>query len=219
MSESPQYFIEKKIYHGPGFSFVYEINWNVSAISGNAKATGYVVQHLSRKSTPPNFLVDDTEYYEAWELRNGILQDAGTVCDDRLCVDSDLEDSIRRSLGTQGEYCINGNVYWIPESSPLTSIVNSWSERVPDAAGLRSDYLFPELTSEYFVFSRPQFIHRWSLITDNEVKSKLKATFLHCYHDHKDDLEYLSSWLDCIFREQPNHWLKVKQDIITDLFK
>ena len=46
MSESPQYFIEKKIYHGPGFSFVYEINWNVSAIRGNATATGYIVRPI-----------------------------------------------------------------------------------------------------------------------------------------------------------------------------
>ncbi len=219
MSESPQYFVEKKIYHGLGFSFIYEINWNVSAISGTAKATGYIVQYLSRKSTPPNFLVNDTEYYEAWNLHDGILQNAGAVCDDRFCVDSSLEYSIRRSLGTYGKYCISGDVYWIPESSPLTSIVNSWSDRVSDAAGLKSNYFFPEFTNEYFVFRRPQFIHRWSLVTDDEVKSKLKATYLHCYHDYKDDLEYLSSWLDCIFREQPNRWQQVKQDIITELFK
>ena len=210
MSESPQYYIEKKIYHSPGFSFVYEINWNVAAISGNAKATGYIVQHFLRKSTPPNFLVNDTEYYEAWELRNGILLDAGTVCDDRFCVGATtLEDSIRKSLGTKGEYCINGNVYWIPESSSLAPIVNSWSKCVPDAAGLRSNYLFSELTNEYFVFSRPLFIHRWSLITNDEVKSKLKAIFLLCYHDHKDDLEYLSSWLPCFVSSCLRCYLKL----------
>lgn len=220
MSDSMQcqYFFEKEVYHGIGCAFRYEINWNVQAISGSDKANGYIVQHFSSSSVPPNFLIDDTEYYEAWRLRNGKLVDTGAVCDDCFSVGSTLEDSIRRSLGTQGEYRFNGDVYWIPAISPLFTIVDSWTPgAVKRAGGLKSSLIFPELKDEYFIFKREQFVHCWSLITEEEIKAKLEKAYLRGYPECRNDVEYLSDWLDCIFREEPERWKRVRQAILVDL--
>ncbi len=217
MSASQQYFFEKGIYHSYGYSFQYDINWNISAISRSKEATGFIVQHFSRMSTPPNFVKDDISYYEAWEVRNGNLVDVGKECDDRFIVTSTIEESLRTSLGTQGEYRITGDVYWIPSSSQLYSIVDSWSrETVEQTAGLKGSYEFQQLTDDYLVFKREPFIHRWSLITDNEIVFKLGAAYLNCYPEYKNDFEYLSGWLDSIFREQPDRWQKVRYTVLAN---
>lgn len=220
MSDSQQYFIEKKIYHGPGYSFQYDINWNVPIISGSESATGFIVQHFSRTAIPPNFVKDDIDYYEAWEVRNGNLVDTGKECDDRFIITSTLEESLRASLGTQGEYRISGDVYWLPSSSSLYNVVNSWSRKtVEQTAGLKGSYEFQMLTDDYLVFKREPFIHSWSLITENEVIFKLKNAYLNCYPNYKNDFEYLSGWLDFVFREQPDRWQNAKRIILADLQK
>lgn len=217
MSNLQPYFVEKKIYHSYGFSFQYDIDWNIPAISGSKKATGFIVQHFSRTSIPPNFAKDDIDYYEAWEVRDGNLVDIGAECDDRFIVTSTIEESLRTSLGTQGEYRITGDVYWIPSRSPLYSIVDSWSrETVKQTAGLKGSYEFQKITDDYLVFKREPFIHRWSLITDDEVVSKLETAYLNHYPECKNDFEYLSGWLDSVFREQPDRWQKVKHTILAN---
>lgn len=63
--ESSRYIDEVNCYHSAGFSFDYQINWIVPAITGSENANGYIVQHFTRLSQPKNSIVDDIEYFEA----------------------------------------------------------------------------------------------------------------------------------------------------------
>ena len=46
--ESSRYIDEVNCYHSAGFSFDYQINWIVPAITGSENANGYIVQHFTR---------------------------------------------------------------------------------------------------------------------------------------------------------------------------
>ena len=81
--ESSRYIDEVNCYHSAGFSFDYQINWIVPAITGSENANGYIVQHFTRLSQPKNSIVDDIEYFEAWRIKNGVCLDRGK-CDDEF---------------------------------------------------------------------------------------------------------------------------------------
>lgn len=213
-----KFFSIVKEEHSKSFIFEYQINWNVEAISGVSNANGFIVQHFSRKSTPSNFAVKDSEYWEAWKVKNGICVDRGNLCDDEFEVFMELADSFRVSLGTSGSYELNGDVYWMPVTSEVYSTIDSWSKTaVREANGLRASYDKPDGIDSYFVFSRPQFIHSWSLLEEAEIKEKILATYLHfCPQYTTTDIDYLTCHLDHIFENQNSDMQYIKEWIFHE---
>ena len=178
------------------------IKWNVPLITSNSNASGFIVQKFGRKLSPPDALKNknllDTEYYEAWKVENGAIspEDHGE-CDDMFSIGEYLCFPTREficSLDTKGRFEFTGSVYWIPESSPLYRIVNSWSkEEVPQANGLRATYQCKELDGVPPLFIRDSFIHEWDLVGEDHIYSAVKAAvFRYCPKNTKRDQELLS---------------------------
>ena len=212
------YYTVLKEEHSHSILFEYQINWNVSAISGTSNACGFVVQHFKRHSTPSNFVVNDCEYWEAWKVQEGICLDRGEKCDDVFDLYTSLANAYKNSIGTAGQYIIDSEVYWVPATSDLYSKINSWSSQtVPNAGGLKSSYERPWGIDPFFVFKRPQFIHTWSLIEEMEICEKLLATYLRFCPQYSDrDVALLTSHLDYIFDGKSNEQQKNKSWILTE---
>ena len=215
LMESSRYIDEVNCYHSAGFSFDYQINWIVPAITGSENANGYIVQHFTRLSQPKNSIVDDIEYFEAWRIKNGVCLDRGK-CDDEFSVGMNLGFcALQKALHTKGSFEISAAVYWIPEFSQLCKIVDKWSDTaVTQTAGLKGSYDFRELSEEYLVFHRPLFTHSWSLITEDEIKSKVqKAIFAYCPYNTPRDEELMNGNLEYIFEGQSGELQKIKRRI------
>lgn len=213
--ESSRYIDEVNCYHSAGFSFDYQINWIVPAITGSENANGYIVQHFTRLSQPKNSIVDDIEYFEAWRIKNGVCLDRGK-CDDEFSVGMNLGFcALQKALHTKGSFEISAAVYWIPEFSQLCKIVDKWSDTaVTQTAGLKGSYDFRELSEEYLVFHRPLFTYSWSLITEDEIKSKVqKAIFAYCPNNTPRDEELMNENLEYIFEGQSGELQKIKRRI------
>lgn len=198
--ESP-YFKLIKEYHSQGFTFCLKINWIVDAISGGTNSNGYIVQHFSRKSEPTNFIIHDIEYYEAWKIEKGYNIDRGDECDDTFSVSDTLANSLRLCFNSTGKYILSGDVFGIPKSSELYNVIDSWSvDAVPQANGLRSSYNKPDGIEEYYIFTRPQFVHEWSLLSMQEIEDKLFITLLsYCPNHHSRDIELAHNFLNIVF--------------------
>lgn len=199
-------------YHSDTTTFEYCINWNVSEISSEEHASGYIVQHFRRKSTPQNFLIDDTDYWEAWKVNNGINVDRGSVCDDTFAVRIELADAFRKSLRTRGRYDLNGDVYWVPSSSEIFTTIDSWSTTtVHGACGLKASYEKPVGIDSYFVFSRPQFSHSWSLVDDSEIRERVLTTYLrYCPKYTNRDIDIITCNLNHIFSDKDKNLQSIK---------
>lgn len=215
--EASHYIDEVYCYHSAGFSFDYQINWIVPAITGSEYANGYIVQHFTRLLQPQNSIegVDDIEYFEAWRISNGVCP-GPKECDDEFSVGMNLDFcELRRALHTKGRFEISAAVYWIPEFSPLYEIVDNWSDTtVVQTAGLKGSYGFRELSEEYLVFHRPLFIHSWSLITEDEIEDKVqKAIFAYCPNNTPRDEELMNENLEYIFEGQNEGLQKIKKRI------
>lgn len=213
--ESSRYIDEVNCYHSAGFSFDYQINWIVPAITGSEYANGYIVQHFTRLSQPKNSIVDDIEYFEAWRIKNGMCLDRGQ-CDDEFSVGMNQGFcALHDALHTKGCFEISAAVYWIPEFSPLCEIVDKWSDTtVAQTAGLKGSYGFRDLSEEYLVFHRPLFIHSWSLITEDEIENKVqKAIFAYCPNNTPRDEALMNENLEYIFEGQSEELQKIKKRI------
>lgn len=215
MKSQIEYYKVLLEYHSKGFAFELQINWNVAAITGNTDASGYIVQHFSRISEPANFQVGNADYFEAWRVEKGICEDRGSICDDVFSVNSSFANSIRRCLGTKGKYTICGDVYWIPEDSDLFGAVDHWlPNTVEQAGGLKASFEFPELTDDFFAFSRPKFVHTWSLVSKEEIEKNVQdAVFHYCPKNTSRDMDLMSSALDDIFDGMDKPWQAMKKRI------
>ena len=207
-------------YHSKGFTFYLKIDWNVEAIAGEAKPSGYIVQRFSRQSEPVNFKVNDTEYYEAWKVESGCNIDRGNECDDRFSVDASLGESLRSCLKTAGKYILKSDVFWISQKSELYDVIDSWPcDTVKQANGLHSSYDRPDDIEKYFVFTRPTFIHEWSLLSAQEIEEKLLSSVLsYCPRNTKRDTELATDLLDYVF-ENSDEDIKGIKEIVLQKWK
>ena len=220
-----EYYFVKKEQHESFWSFDFQIDWNVKTISGGLTANGYIVQHFKRTAVPSQPLLDNIEYYEAWQVTEGECEkdpnqykeekydDAFSVGDKH---DSSLD--IHNSLGTKGAFIINADVYWIPRSSHLYGIIDKWPRHVIKQAGeLKATYCFPELTVDYFVFSRPEFKHEWDFvaieIVDRTVRDKI---FKFCQKYTERDIWLLNNYLDNVFDDSDPKYQVLKDAIRKD---
>ena len=205
--------------HETFWSFSYQINWNVSAISGELSANGYILQHFKRIANPPQPLLEDTEYYEAWKVTSGACDWVrGQYCDDEFTVGNPLSscEDIHNCLGTKGMFTILADVYWIPMSSDLYRIVDNWSPtKVRQANGLKADYIFPELTREYFVFTRPTYKHEWNFIDTDLVDRTVRKLVFRKFPKSTDN-QLLSNDLNEIFDGSEQRYFVLKEVIYKD---
>lgn len=215
------YYTVIKETHKEFWSFDFQINWNVSAIAGANNENGYIVQHFKRTACPPQPLLEDISYYEAWEVIDGCCsKERQQVCDDEFTVGllHNSSEDIHHSLGTAGTFIIQSDVFWILKDSPLYSIVNGWSEReVKQANGLKATYSFPELTEAYFVFSRPTFKHEWNFIDVDLIDQVVrKIVFRMCPNNTKRDRYLLGEYLNTVFDGSEQKYFNLKDSIHTD---
>ena len=199
----------KKEWHSESCACELQIDWNIPLISKSKDANGFIVQDYSRTQTPNNVLnisqYEDIHYFEAWCVKQGTIieADKGNLCDDMFCIGSSFNSfpSFRQSIDTQGGFEFNGAIYWIPQDSPLYSIVDSWSTtEVSQAAGLKSTYEFPELKALDPIFKRTPFQHSWNLIGENNIFLKAKQiAFRYCPRNSKRDRELLDSCVKELF--------------------
>lgn len=193
------------------------INWNPVNISNSDMASGFIVQHFTRELIT-KFSIDipkNANYYEAWEVVNGIVQDKGDSCDDMFAIGNCMEyfELFKKCVGTSGRYEFKGDVFWIPVDHELYKIVDSWEKgTVNEAGGLKSI-----VSSEYFdklkpLFSRNPFIHEWDLTNIYDVYNIAKdMLFKYCHN--KCDRELLLSEIDNVI---PSEYKCIKEKIIKD---
>lgn len=151
-------------------------------------ANGYIVQHFRRQFDSENDFLKDISYYEAWQVEDGKVKES-SECDDVFAIGhpSNSLDMLKYEHGKCGRVIFSGDVYWIPSSSELSEIINSWEETtVKDANGLKASYTFNELSEKYFVFQRPDFIHKWDLRSKKhvfDIVTDLLIAYYSNYHD------------------------------------
>lgn len=211
----PKYYTIIKEKHDVSCACCLEINWNTTEITGKNNADGYIVQKFSRKLFPKAILpveeYCDISYFEAWKVQNGkiVYVDKNTVCDDRFsignCVNSSSE--INYSLGTKGCFEFSGDIYWIPNSSPLYTIVDHWSDKsVKQANGLKASYDFKEIKGITPVFSRALFIHEWDLSSEEKIYCAVKSyLFKLCPNNSDRDEWILKTNASEIFKDKYTH--------------
>lgn len=220
MNHNNYYTIIKET-HKEFWSFDLQIDWNVTEISGGSNANGYIVQHFRRTACPSQPLLEDVDYYEAWKVVNGrCLKEKRQICDDEFTVGCPFNSSedIHHSLGTAGSFILQGDVFWIPKNSSLYVIVDNWSEHeVKCANGLKAAFSFPDLTEDYFVFSRPVFKHEWNFvdvdIVDHVVR---KIVFTMCPNNTKRDWQLLNDYLNTVFNGSEKKYSELKDSILRD---
>ena len=189
-----------------------KINWNISAISGSQKASGYILQHFTRKLEPFNVLktdeYNDISYFEAWKAVGGAISidDKGSVCDDMFCIGNSytLFDDFTRSLGTKGSFSFYGDVYWIPYDSKLYRIINTWKkDEIKQSAGLRATYDFIDIGEEYRHFVREPFIHSWDLTDEETIYEQAKIIlFRYCPNSTERDYNLLKTNATDLFTKE-----------------
>lgn len=161
--------------------------WNVEVIAGYEKPNGFIVQLFSRKSCPPNTILPDVKYYEAWLVKDGITIDSlDQGYDDLFAIANPMYplEVFSKSIYTYGEYRFEGKIFWIDKGkdSTIYKIVKDWpTDEVPQAGGLRAVYhsdIFDEMVAD---FIRIPFIHSWDLTTAQKVYEVAKqAVFKMC---------------------------------------
>ena len=201
-----EYYTEIKSEHTESCMCELLINWNPVAIAQSGTASGYIVQHFSRKLIT-EYQIDipqNTSYYEAWKVTNGIVTDRGEVCDDIFSIGNDWQyfDLFKKCAGTSGKYVFKGDVFWIPESHRLFDVVSSWNEQtVKSANGLKATFECDDFNFIEAVFSRLPFEHEWDL-TDEAViyDTAKKMLFRYCYS--QNDRERLLSKINNVIPSQ-----------------
>ena len=201
-----EYYTEIKSEHKESCMCELLINWNPVTIAQSATASGYIVQHFSRELIT-EYSIDipqNTSYYEAWKVTNGIVVDRGNICDDMFSIGNDWQyfDLFRKCAGTSGTYVFKGDVFWIPDNHRLFDMVSSWKEcAVNEAAGLKSTYSCGDFRLIEPVFSRTPFIHEWDL-TDKTVIYDTAKRMLFRYCHSKNDRELLLSEINNVIPSQ-----------------
>ncbi len=151
------------------------IKWNVEVIAGYERPNGFIVQHFFRTSSPKDFILDDTSYYEAWEVKDGFCIDTkGQFYDDEFAIGHPMDqlEVFPKSTYTAGEYCFTGKVFWVDESkhSSLFQVVRKWPRNeVKQAGGLHSVYQSDEFADKRPDYKRTPFIYRWNMLNDEVV--------------------------------------------------
>jgi hypothetical protein len=178
------YYDEVRNFSSKNYSFEFGINWNVQSITNNHIGDGFIVQHFIRSvDTSINNIFPD-DYFEAWRVTGGKCErDANQTCDDMFSLGTHYGYfGIAKSVGTKGTVKCNGDVFWIPKSSVLFSIVDGWTTtEVEGANGLKAAYEFPELTNNYYVFTRPTVVHSWDMSSDEAIYKSVLESILKMY--------------------------------------
>lgn len=209
--EKKYYKLTSEEYHSHGHTFQVDIDWIVEDFISEERS-GFIVQHFRRVSEPADFQVNDTEYYEAWRIVDGHNKDHGKKCDDSIMVSNYLGDSLKSCIDMSGQYKVTCDVYWVPKSSELYQIVDSWDiNTVEQANGLKSSWDCPPLIEDFHVVQRPEIIHKWSMTSDEEIKTSILADAVRAYpNDTERDRGLLKVLLDSIFDNPADkrYWLK-----------
>ena len=114
----------------------HKIKWNVFNIAKEKSATGYILQHIRITSNISTTKSDD--YWEAWSVKNGQVEDSGFSYDDNwsplpsFCV-AECEEEILNSLDGVIQY--ESDVFWIPHTSYIYDEIHTWKPVVGSSAG------------------------------------------------------------------------------------
>ena len=186
--------------------------WNVEVIAGYEKPNGIIVQMFSRKSNPPNTILPDIKYYEAWLVENGIATDSlNQGYDDLFAIANPLYplEVFSKSIYTQGEYRFEGEIFWIDKLKDYSiyKIVKDWpNDEVSQAGGLRAVYHSDVFEGMVADFVRIPFIHSWDMMSDQKVYAVAKqAVFKMCPDPQNTrDHDIFNSVVNEIFPETHN---------------
>lgn len=195
------------------------VKWHPEVIAGYEKPNGYIVQRFSRKSEPSNLIVDDTSYYEAWKIENGICVDTeNQKYDDQFAVGHPLFPSevLPESIKTKGIFCFEGEIYWVDAHSDLYNVVAEWpTDEVQQSGGLHSTFnseIFKCRTPDYI---RPKFKHCWNLESDESVYLVVKELLFRMCPDNRSTRDK-SIFMETIEEVLPSELKNIKEKIILE---
>ena len=165
-----------------------EIKWNVEKIAGEKNANGYIVQHFRRQEYPSKNIVGDTEYYEAWPVKDGQMtgdyDDAFAVLipeKNGLVYMEMLVDGFVKAAGNKGGFLFSGDIYWVSINDNLYAEIDSWEPGgAKEAHDLKSVYLYSGLSDRKPLFKRT-FSHSWDTRNEEKIISIAKDLFDKAY--------------------------------------
>lgn len=138
----------------------YKIKWNIPNIAKDDLATGFVLQHMRIKSNIS--ATKSEEYWEAWPVHNGQIEDAENSYDDNWSpIPSYLVTECRMAIQSSidGLICYESDVYWIPIGSEAYEEISLWKSVAGSPAGdLHTSKEFLHAKKEFYVCSR---CYRW----------------------------------------------------------
>lgn len=155
-----------------------KIKWNVQSFVVDGNDTGFIVQHITVKSSISS--VQNNDYWECWHIKNGILENCTNDFDDNwspiyppfipLC-----EDEIKASPDGLVRYF--AQVFWFPSATSKYHLVKQWEpikNSTSPAGDLPMTYHFNCDVDKYFVCNR---FYEWNY---KEVLSNMKGGERNC---------------------------------------
>lgn len=137
--ENKYYKIIEKDNDKPYAYYVQKIKWIVKNIIDDNCLDGYIVQKVKLVNNTKIRGIDDKEYFEAWKVNNGIIENETSYDDCFMWYPSYLiEDCKENSKGKKGKIGYYCEVYWISKLNPLFNKVDLWGHEVPEALELKS---------------------------------------------------------------------------------
>ena len=185
------------------------INWNLDGLSISKSEQVFIVQELCIKAIPLNEYVEPIRYYEAWEVKGGIVVSTkDDYCDDMFRVGNDFDEDnlIKNSMGKSGMILFMARVYVVRNNSELYNCVNNWPlEEVKQANGLRASKVTSKLQEEFKnmpVFERDIFRHDWRFDDPEDIYEEVL--------DYCRNLKYSKNDVDRLFPDEGYEDIKNK---------
>lgn len=149
----------------------HKIKWNVISIAKEKFATGFVLQHMRIKS---NILsVKNEEYWEAWSVRNGQIEDDDNSYDDNWSpIPSYFILECRSAIQSSkdGLICYDSEVYWIPKGTVAYNEVSLWNCTTCSPAGeLPTSKEISHDVKDFYVCSR-HYHWNYKLLLQKAIK-------------------------------------------------
>ncbi len=169
--------LDEKITRFINGAFSREFRWDTSSITnGSQTNSGYIVQHIIRKTRTTTGLYDDEEsynhkYWEAWPVKENKIALPDYGFDDMWTSDIPqgwdyyttaarkdyLEELFQKRRNSAGVIFISAKVYWAPQGSDLEEIVRNtfnvkilWARDLPAAWDVPNYHVFTPLFSNSF---------------------------------------------------------------------
>lgn len=121
--------------------YLLKILWNVDNIINDNCKNGYIVQKVNITNTTKIKGLDDIEYYEAWKVINGKVENIDNYDYDDIFMWYDsftMDMCLEHSKGKKGEISYYCEVFWVSENNILYEEVNLWKKGIPLARDLKS---------------------------------------------------------------------------------